>query len=94
VSRSLLTRASPAVSPKAPVLSYSSTSKGFIGLSTRQNGNKRKQRAKEAKMNTKILVFFSLLLSMSLLSCGTPSESSKAVPPDAKIVELSIPICD
>jgi hypothetical protein len=44
-------------------------------------------------MNTKIILFFSLLLSMSLLSCGTASESAKAVPPDAKIVELSIPMC-
>ena len=71
----------------------SGTSHGFIGLSIRQNGNKRKQQAKEDKMNTKIVLFFSLLLSMSLLSCGTASESSKAVPPGARIVELSIPMC-
>jgi hypothetical protein len=44
-------------------------------------------------MNTKIVLFFSLLLSMSLLSCGTSSESAKVVPPDAKIVKLSIPMC-
>ena len=43
-------------------------------------------------MNIKIVVFFSVLLSMSLLSCDTSSKPSKAVPPGAKIVELSIPI--
>ena len=32
---------------------------------------------------------------MSFLSCDTPSQPSKAVPPGAKIVELNIPIlCD
>jgi hypothetical protein len=45
-------------------------------------------------MNKKIVVVFSLLLSMSLLSCDTPSQPSKAVPPGAKIVELSIAMCD
>ena len=43
-------------------------------------------------MNTKIVVFFSLLLSMSLLSCDPFSTPSKAVPPGAKIVELNIPL--
>jgi hypothetical protein len=38
-------------------------------------------------------LFFSLLLSMSLLSCGTSSEPAKVVPPGANIVELSIPMC-
>lgn len=49
---------------------------------------------KGVKMNTKIVAVFSLLLSMSLLSCATPSKPSKAVPPDAKIVELNIPLCE
>jgi hypothetical protein len=45
-------------------------------------------------MNTKIVVLFSFFLSLSLFSCDsdTPSQPSKAVPPGAKIVELSIPI--
>ena len=31
---------------------------------------------------------------MSLLSCDTSSKPSKAVPPGAKIIELSIAMCD